>query len=113
MKSKMNFLTEAEDMLVGGIAAAKRSLGENHLVVLKGEGELARVYARQGRLDKSLHLSERLIQLLEESHGLGHPDTVYELFKLAQLYKIRSEIGTILARSHSRHNTSPTKPSHG
>ena len=86
VKSQMNLFAEAEEILVGGIAAAKRSLGEDHLGVLMGEGELARIYARQERL------STRVIQLLEESRGLGHPDTVYALFKLAQLYELRREL---------------------
>lgn len=39
-------LQKADDILIEGIAAGKRSLGVNHLGVLMGCGELARTYSR-------------------------------------------------------------------
>lgn len=39
-------LHKAEEALVEGIVAGRRSLGEDHIGVLVGCGELARAYAR-------------------------------------------------------------------
>ena len=65
-----------------------------------GIGELARVYARQGRLDKATEISEDVVQRLEASRGPEHPDTVYALHKLAQLYEMQMRYGE--AAEHSR-----------
>ena len=82
----------AEDMLIPGIEAAKRSLSDDHLGVLMGEGELARVLARQGRLEKAERLTRDLIKHLERSRGLSHPDTIYSLSKMAQLDEQMNEV---------------------
>jgi hypothetical protein len=74
-------------MLVDGIAPGKRSLSENHLGVLMGYDELARVYARQGRFEEAKNLTLDMIRRLEESRGREHPDTVYALWKLSQIMK--------------------------
>lgn len=81
----MKLYDDAEDLLVGGIAAARRSLGEDYLGVLVGIGELARVYGRTNRFAEAEGLVHEVIQRMEntEARGPGHPDTVYAYFKLA------------------------------
>ena len=91
VNTELKLFQEAEEMLVPGIAAAKRSLSENHLGVLMGVGELTRVYARQRRFEEAESLSGDLIERLEASRGIGHPDTVYALYKLAQLLKAQDK----------------------
>ena len=89
--TELELFQEAEDMLVPGIAAAKRSLSDDHLGVLMGIGELTRVYARQKRFNEAENLSQHLLRRLEASRGHGHPDTVYALFKTAQLFEIQGK----------------------
>jgi hypothetical protein len=79
-------------MLVDGVAAGKRSLTEDHLGVLMGCGELARVYARQHRFEEAEKLCLNTIQKLEKSRGHEHPDCVYALWKLGQLYELEGKI---------------------
>lgn len=57
-----------------------------------GCGELARVFARQGRFEEAENLTHDTIQRLEQSRGLEHPDTVYALWKMAQLYELQDKI---------------------
>ena len=78
---EIGLLQEAENMLDWGIKAGDRSLSRDHLGVLMGCGEHARVYARQGRLDEAETLSQRTIGFVERSRGIAHPDCVYGLFK--------------------------------
>ena len=92
MYTELRLLQDAEEMLVDGIAAAKRSLNEDHLGVLMGEGELTRVYARQGRFEAAENRLQRLVPRIEQSRGLGHPDTLYALFKLAQVHKMHNKV---------------------
>lgn len=87
------FLGEAEAMLTWGVVAGERSLSKDHLGVLMGRGHLARVYARQGHLDKAEELSRDTIHRVEKSRGAAHPDCVYGLWKLAQLYELKGGIG--------------------
>jgi len=84
-------LTAAEDMLVWGIEAGVRSLTETHLGVLMGRGELARVYARQGKLDEAEKLSLETVKHMETYRGIAHPDCVYGLKKLTQLYVLKQD----------------------
>ena len=91
VNTELKLFQEAEDMLIPGIAAAKRSLSENHLGVLMGIGELTRVYARQRRFEEAEDLSRHLIERFEVSRGIGHPDTVYAMYKLAQLLKAQNK----------------------
>ncbi|OJD12583.1 hypothetical protein AJ78_06844 [Emergomyces pasteurianus Ep9510] len=70
-------LEEGENMLVGGIAAGKRSLGDEHLGVLMGCGGLARIYTRQGRLDEAEELTRGTLQRVKESRGSEHYDYIY------------------------------------
>ena len=89
--TELRLFDQAEDMLVGGIAAAERSLGEDHLGVLMGVGELARVYARHNKIEKAEDLMKDLIPRLENSRGVDHPDTLYALSKKAQLYEMQNK----------------------
>lgn len=84
---EMGLLHEAEEMLTWGCEAGERSLSKDHLGVLMGRGELARVYARQGRLEAAERLGSETGQLVKASRGTAHPDNVYTLFKMAQLYE--------------------------
>lgn len=79
-------LKKAEQMLNWGIEAGIRSLKKDHLGVLMGRGELARVYARDGRLDEAERLTLETLRMVEASRGVAHPDCVFCLLKLAQLY---------------------------
>lgn len=79
-------LKKAEQMLIWGIEAGIRSLKKDHLGVLMGRGELARVYARGGRLDEAERLTLETLKMVEASRGVAHPDCVFCLLKLAQLY---------------------------
>jgi tetratricopeptide (TPR) repeat protein len=94
VKLELGHLQEAEEMLVPGIEAAKRSLSEEHLGVLMGEGALARVIARQGdaRYEEAENLTRKIVEKLEKSRGLEHPDTVYALWKLARLLELQNKI---------------------
>lgn len=73
-------------MLIWGIEAGIRSLKKDHLGVLMGRGELARVYARGGRLDEAERLTLETLKMVEASRGVAHPDCVFCLLKLAQLH---------------------------
>jgi hypothetical protein len=61
-----------------------------------GCGELARVYSRQGRLKEAVELCKRTVTLLEVSRGIEHPDSVYALWKLAQLYRRQQDTKTAI-----------------
>lgn len=88
----IGLLQESEEMLIDGVEAAKRSLGdENHLGILIGRGELSRVYARQGQVDKALELLLPTLDKLERHRGSDHPDYSYGLWKLGQLRELRNE----------------------
>lgn len=91
VNTELKLFKEAEDVLIPGIAAAKRSLSENHLGVLMGIGELTRVYARQRRFEEAENLSRHLIESFETSRGIGHPDTIYAMYKLAQLLQAQNQ----------------------
>ena len=97
--TELELFQEAEDMLIPGIAAAKRSLSDDHLGVLMGIGELTRVYARSKRYAEAESLSRHVIERFEVSRGRGHPDTVYALFKSAQLFENQSKIKKALELS--------------
>jgi ATP/maltotriose-dependent transcriptional regulator MalT len=84
-------LHKAETTLVEGIAAGRRSLGENHLGVLVGCGELARTFARQGRLEEAERLSLETISKVKISRGDEHPDYAYGMWKLGELWEKKEE----------------------
>ncbi|PHH91901.1 hypothetical protein CDD83_9844 [Cordyceps sp. RAO-2017] len=71
--------------------AGKRSLSETHLGVLMGRGELARIYSRQHRNGEAESLCREKLGLMEQSRGISHPDCVYFLLKLAQLYILKAD----------------------
>lgn len=56
-----------------------------------GRGELARVYARQGRFAEAESITKRTLTMLETSRGTIHPDYIYGLWKLAQLYIVQKK----------------------
>lgn len=85
-------LANAEITLVEGIAAGKRSGGEDHLGVLMGCGELARVYTRQGRLDEAEALSLRTIEKVRLSRGSEHPDYATGMWRLGHLSEKKQEL---------------------
>jgi hypothetical protein len=55
-----------------------------------GRGELACVYARQGRLEGAEKVTVETIKLVETRRGIAHPDCVFGMWKLAQLFALRS-----------------------
>jgi hypothetical protein len=57
-----------------------------------GCGALARVYARQGRYDEAEELTLDTIRRFENSRGHEHPDSVYAMWKLVQLYELQNKI---------------------
>lgn len=92
VKIELGDLEETEKMLVWGIEAGKRSLNsDDHLGVLMGQGELARVWARQGRLEEAVQLTLETTTKQESSRGDAHPDCVYGALKLAQVYLIKGD----------------------
>ena len=54
-----------------------------------GRGVLAQIYARTDRLDQAEELTLETIKKMETSRGKAHPDCVYGLWKLAQLYVLK------------------------
>ena len=80
-KVRLGLVKDAEDMLVGRIAAAKRSVSENHLGVLMGCGELARVHLLQGQFEEAEKLCLDTVRRLEKWRGKEHPDCIYALWK--------------------------------
>lgn len=59
-------------MLVGGIAAAKRSLGEKHFGVLMGEGELGRPSRTTRQIAPSLRTSDPAFGKIARFGAPGH-----------------------------------------
>jgi tetratricopeptide (TPR) repeat protein len=94
---ELNRLEEAEAIMRAGIEAAKRSLSDEHLGVLMGSGELAKILARQGRLEEAEELAIDTVSKLEKERGISHPDTVYALLKLSQLYDKQDEMSKGIA----------------
>jgi ATP/maltotriose-dependent transcriptional regulator MalT len=84
-------LRKAEESLVEGVAAGRRSLGEDHLGVLVGCGELTRVFARQGRLDEAKALSLETVRKIKISRGDEHSDFAYGVWKLGELWEKKEE----------------------
>ncbi|OOQ86901.1 hypothetical protein PEBR_19617 [Penicillium brasilianum] len=73
------------------IEQGRRSLGEDHLGVLVGCGELSRAYARQGRLDEAERLSVETVSKVKASRGEDHPDFAHGMWKLGQLWEKKEE----------------------
>ncbi|KAI9931072.1 hypothetical protein MW887_010729 [Aspergillus wentii] len=94
---KLGRLTDAEDILIEGIAAARRGLGDDHLGVLLGRGALARVYARQGRLEEAEEISLDVFERVTFSRGPLHPDCVYAMWKLGQLFELQKNLPRALS----------------
>ena len=88
---ELGLLDEAEEMLTWGIKAGERSFTKNHLGVLMGRGELAHTYSRQGRFREAKCMITETLPLLEKTRGATHPDFIFGLWKLAQLYVIGDE----------------------
>ncbi|KEY74911.1 hypothetical protein S7711_01267 [Stachybotrys chartarum IBT 7711] len=82
---------KAETMPDAGIQAGIRSLGKNHVGVLMGRGDLARVYARPGRFEKAEKLSLDIVKAIKATCGADHPDYIYGLWKLAQIYILQGK----------------------
>lgn len=101
-KIELGELEETEKMLIWGIEAGKRSLNsDDHLGVLMGQGELARVYTRQGRLEEAVRLTLETTSKQETSRGDAHPDCVYGALKLTQVYIVKGEREKALATCKS------------
>ncbi|KAK2736911.1 hypothetical protein FQN57_000514 [Myotisia sp. PD_48] len=88
---ELGLLQEAENILMGGIAAGKRSLPEDHLGILMGCGELARTYARQGLLEESEKLTLDTVSKIKVSRGHAHYDYVFAMWKLGHLYELQKK----------------------
>jgi tetratricopeptide (TPR) repeat protein len=93
---EMKCYVEAEEMIIWGLQAGERSLEKEHIGVLAGRGWLARVYTRTGRVKEAEILTLNVIKGVERSRGPAHPDTVFALYKLAQLYEIKGEKEKVL-----------------
>lgn len=59
--------------------------------MLVGCGELARAYARQGRLDEAERLSLETVSKVKISRGDEHPDFAYGMWKLGELWEKKEE----------------------
>lgn len=82
---------EAEMMLDSGTPSAIRSLGKDPVGVLMGPSELARVLARRSHVEEAEKMSLEIIQAVEKSCGVDHPDYICGLWKLAQLYILQGK----------------------
>lgn len=96
IKSALNQLEEAEEMLLAAWPIAVRNIGENHFGTLAGKGHLARILVRQTRYNEA---EEMLIDIIQRQRYASaarddgeHPDRVSAMSCLLECYQMQGKI---------------------
>jgi hypothetical protein len=98
VKSALNDLQEAEEMILTALPIAERNLGENHSGNLMGRVHLSQVLVRQKRYSEAetiladvLHRRKYMVQVSNK-----HPDRCQVLYYLVQCYQLQGKIDSAL-----------------
>ncbi|GIJ60027.1 RICIN domain-containing protein [Virgisporangium aurantiacum] len=78
-------LTEARDLLVAAVDAARAELGPDHLDVLAAQARLAVVLRELGALPEARRVLESVLEVGHRTHGPTHPQLLVAAYELAVL----------------------------